>query len=300
MPDAVVTLPAATDFVFATAATSFFQAAGANSIVSSFGFMTINGTGGSLTIFDSVGHDVINEGPATEYLGSPNGGSSTIVGTAGGSDTILAGSSVIYDGASAAKSLFIGGTAASDVTAAASETVFSGTGGGAYAPGNTSFLFFGAGGSDTIAGGVTPNSVIWGNTNERLQVSGTAGFGTFVALGNNDSINASAAGGNNSFIVVNEALPAGTFSGSTTLVGTSAGGDTFGIFGEPGAPPPAHAVVIENWQASDTLFLGYSAADVATANAALAAAPAGAGASFTLSDQTTIEFIGNHPTVAAG
>jgi hypothetical protein len=260
--------------------------------------MTVNQTGGSLTIYDAIGHDVINEGPVSEYVGSPNGGVSTITAATGGSDTILAGSAVLYNGAAGAKSLFIGGTGASDVVAAASETVFGGTGGGAYAPGGTSFLFFGAGASDTISGGVTPNFVAWGNTNEKLDVTGTAGYGTFIALGNNDSINASAAGGNNTFIVVNEALPQGTFAGTTTLVGSSAGGDVFGLFGEAGAPPPAHAIVIENWQATDTLYLGYGAADVATADAALAAAPAGAGAIFTLSDQTTIQFIGTHPTTA--
>jgi hypothetical protein len=260
--------------------------------------MTIDATGGSLTIFDPVGHDMITEGPATEFVGSPSGAVSTIVATAGSSDTILAGSAVLYDGALGANSLFIGGTGASDVVAAASETVFGGTGGGAYAPGSSNFLFFGAGASDTISGGVTENSVIWGNTNEKLDVTGTAGYGTFVALGNSDSINASAAGGNNTFFVVNEAIGSGTFSGSSTLVGSSAGGDTFAIFGEPGHAPAAHAIVIENWQASDTLYLSYGSADLATADAALAAALPGGGASFTLSDQTTIQFIGAHPTTA--
>lgn len=298
-PGGTVVLPAATDYVFATAATVFDQAAGANSIVSSVGFMTINQTGGSLWVFDGIGHDVINEGPAFEYIGSPSGAASTLTASAGGSDTILAGSAVLYDGTSGGNSLFIGGTGVQTVVAAASETVFGGTGGGIYAPGGNAFLFFGAGASDTISGGITPTSVIWGNTNERLDITGTAGYGTFVALGNNDSINASTAGGHNTFIAVNEALPQGTFTGSTTLVGSNAGGDTFGIFGEPGTPPPAHAIVIENWQASDTLYLGYGASDLATADAALAAAPAGAGATFTLSDHTTVQFIGNHPTIAA-
>ena len=94
-------------------------------------------------------------------------------------------------------------------------------------------------------------------------------------------------------------MPGGTFAGNTTLVGSSAGSDTFSIFVEPGTAPPAHTITIENWQASDTLLLNSAtAADLTTANTALAGAAAGAGASFILSDQTTIAFVGNHPTSA--
>lgn len=296
--NAVVTLPAATDFVFVTAPCTLNQFAGANTIISSAGSMTVNGVGGSLTIFDAVGHDLINEAPSSVFVGSPSGATSTINAATGGSDTILAGNNVLYNGTSGANSLFIGGVGTSTVVAAASETVFSGAGGGIFAPGGASFLFFGAGGSDTLSGGAA-SPVVWGNANERLLAQGTAGFGTFIALGESDSINAQTAGGNNAFIVVNETLPSGTFAGNTTLVGSNAGGDTFGIFGEPGAPPPAHTIVIANWHANDTLFLSYGATDVATADAALAAAPPGAGAIFTLSDHTTIHFIGDHPTVAS-
>ena len=297
--NAVVTLPVATDYVFATAPATLDQFGGANTVLSSSGSLTVNAVAGAITVFDAVGHDLINGGPSTEFVGAPGSATSTINAGTGGSDTILAGNSVLYNGTAGANSLFIGGVGTSTVVAAASETVFGGTGGGIYAPGATSFLFFGAGASDTISGGVTANSLVWGNTNEKITDVGTAGFTTFIAFGNNDSINAAGAGGGNAFIVVDETLPSGTFSGNTTLVGSSAGGDTFALFGEPGTPPPAHTITIENWQASDTLFLGYSAADAANADAALAAAPAGAGATFTLSDQTTVTFLGNHPTTAS-
>jgi hypothetical protein len=132
-----------------------------------------------------------------------------------------------------------------------------------------------------------------------VTASGTAQHGVFVAYGEKDSINASMAGGGNSFIVVNQTLsvPAGTFAGNTTLVGSGAGSDTFAILHETGTAPPVHTITIQNWQVSDTMSLNdYTAADLTAANTALAGAAPGAGASFTLSDHTTIAFVGAHPT----
>jgi phospholipase/lecithinase/hemolysin len=299
-PVEVVPLGGGDSFVFATVPINIEQSAGASTIISSAGALTVAATGGSDVIFDSGGGSSINEAPSSEYVGNPANAASTITASAGGSDTIFSGGAVLYQGSAGANSLFVGGTGMATVESAASETVFAGSGGGLYQPGGTSFFLFGGGGADTISGGAA-SPTVWGNSNETLVADSTAGNGVYVAFGNNDSLDASLAGGGNTFYVVNEALtlPSGTFAGNTTLVGAAAGNDTLAVFSE-GAAPPAHTITVENWQISDTLYLGnYAAADLAAANAALAAAAAGAGASFTLSDQTTITFVATHPTAVA-
>jgi phospholipase/lecithinase/hemolysin len=298
-PDQVVILVSDNNLVFATAPIDVEQAGGANTIVSGVGALTVSGSSAETVIYDSGGASEIYEAETTEYVGNPAGAASSITAAAGGADTIFAGGALSYNGSAGANSLFVGGVGAATVVSAASETLFAGSGGGVYQPGSSGFFFFGGGGADTISGG-SASPTVWGNSNESLTASGTAAHGVFVAFGGNDSIDASTAGGDNAFIVVNEALtlPGGTFAGNTTLVGSSAGGDTLSVFSE-GTAPAAHTITVDNWQASDTLFLGnYDAADVDAAAAALAAAT-GAGASFTLSDQTTIAFIGTHPTAVA-
>ena len=97
-------------------------------------------------------------------------------------------------------------------------------------------------------------------------------------------------------------LPAsagGTFTGDSTLMGSTAGNDLFVVYID-GSSPPAHTVTIENWQASDTMFLSNLASPsqaLGTADAAAVKAfEAGSGSSLTLSDGTTIDFVGNKPT----
>jgi Ca2+-binding RTX toxin-like protein len=286
--------------VFVTVPDTIVQTGGVSTVESSAGHMTMTASAGAQIIFDAVGGDLIGEAPSSVFVGGPGGAASTITASTGGSDTIFAGGALLYNGMGGTNSLLVGGSGAATVVSAANEVVFGGTGGGVYAPGSGSFFLFGGGGSDTISGG-TASPTVWGNSNEKLIATGTAQHGVFVAFGEQDSINASAAGGGNSFVVVDQtlAVPGGTFAGNTTLVGSSAGLDTFAIFGEPGTAPPAHTITIQNWQASDTLFLGnYSATDIAAANTALGGAAVGAGASFTLSDQTTIAFVGSHPASA--
>ncbi len=295
-PGQVLTLTSGSNLVFTTTPVTIDRAGGSDIIIASAGGITVNASGGGDVIFDSGGGSKIAEAPSSEYVLAANAATSTITGAAGGSDTISALSGVNVNDQAETSLLFVGGAGVVTVAAAANATLYAGTGGGVYTPGSTGFLLFGGGGDDTIVGGVA-SPTVWGNTNERLVAEGTAPKGTFIAYGNNDTLNASTAGGDNSFIVVNEALtvPSGTFAGNTTLVGSSAGGDTFAIFRE-GSAPPAHTITIKNWQASDKFFLGnYSAGDLVVANAALALAGIGLGATFTLTDHTTITFVGNHP-----
>jgi hypothetical protein len=299
-PGQVVSPAAGDTFVFATAPILVEQAIGASTVISNAGALTVEGSGGSNVVFDGGGGSTINEAPTSEYVGNPAGATSTVTAFAGGADTIFAGGPLLDNGNAGANSLFVGGTGHVTVVSAASETVFAGSGGGVYQPGASGFFFFGGGGTDTITGGAA-SPTVWGNSGESVTADSTAANGVFVAFGSNDSIDASAAGGGDTFFVVNEALtlPGGTFSGNTTLAGSFAGHDTLGVFSE-GAAPPAHTITVEDWQASDTFYLGnYGAADLATAAAALAAAGTGGGASFTLSDQTTITFLAAHPSAVA-
>ncbi len=265
------------------------------------GKVTLNATGGSQVIYDNIGGNVINGGPATEFVGATGGASNLFTDTVGGADTVFAVSSINYQGAGAASSFFLGGTGVATVLAGTNATLFGGTGGGTYTEGAAStgsFFFWGGGASDTILGGAgSSNVTVWGNNNENTTVSqlGAATGGIYVAYGESDTLNAMNASGGNSFIVVDETLPGGTnFAGNTTLVGSNAGNDTFAFFAE--TTTTAHTITIENWQASDTLYLGgFSAAQSAAATAALKAA-GGSNATITLSDNTTIKFIGTSPT----
>ena len=118
-----------------------------------------------------------------------------------------------------------------------------------------------------------------------------------MALGDNDVINAQNAGGGTGYVAWDGANGSGgVFTGNTTLTTSSAGNDTLGLFN--GGVVADHSIVVENWQASDTLFLGgYSdAADEAAVTTALSSG--GANVSFTLSDHATVTFIGSHPSAA--
>jgi hypothetical protein len=299
-PNQTVSITGGAQEVFITVPVTVLQTGGASTLVSSAGHMTDVANAGSQLIFDVGGGSQIVEAPNSEYIGTPGGGTSTINAAIGGSDTIISGSPVLYNGTNGTNSLFVGGAGAATVVSAANEVAFVGKGGGIYAPGSGSFFFFGGGGADTVSGGAAKPS-IWGNSNETVSVFNTGAGATFVAFGEKDSINAANAGGSNTFFVVNQALPStGTFSGNTTLVGSNLGGDNFVLVSDPSAPPPAHTITIENWQASNLMFFNnYSAANIATANTALAAAGAGT-ATFTLSDNTTVAFVGAHPTNVFG
>lgn len=286
---------------------------------------TVDVTGTSDVLFDTLGSNVVLLGQLTEYVSAAGLGTSTLTSATGGADTIFALSATDYNAALAASSLFLGSnTGAVTVQAGTSATLFGGSAGGTYTEGTDStgsFGFFARFGVpnastvpavDNITGGASaPQVSVWGNSNEDITVtqagSAAAGAGgTYVAFGGTDTINAMNARGGNAFVAWNASLPASSslpnglnFTGNTTLIGSNAGSDDFAVFsaspeGLQAASP--HTIDIQNWQQSDVLFLGgYSAADVTTADTALAAAGGGA-ASFTLSDGTTIKFDTASPT----
>jgi hypothetical protein len=272
------------------------------------------------TVFDTLGSSVVQLGMESEYVSAASLGTSTLTSAAGGADTIFALSGVDYNATAATSSLFLGSnTSVVSVQAGTGATLFGGAAGGTYTEGTDSaggFFFWGhafgqsitATTSDTVIGTASsPQATVWGNNNENVTImqpgaSLASGKGNeFVAWGSADTINAMNANGGNTFIAWNASLPSGTsFTGDTTLVGSNAGNDAFVIFsakeGGLTAASAAHTITIDNWQASDLLYLsGYSSADISTAQTALTA-DAGKGGSFTLSDGTKFVFTGVSPT----
>lgn len=279
---------------------------------------TINAGGSNNVIFDFAGGNEVNLGAATEYVGGPNTTESTLISASGGNDTILASTKMLYQGTAANSSLFVGNnTQQVTVNAAANETLFGGGAGGIYNESNNSsgtFFFWGrmantpttaATVADTITGTASsPTATIWGNTNSDTFVSqsGTArayeAGNAFVAYGENDTINATDARGGNQFILWNANVNGSNFTGDTTLDMSTEGNEVIGLFAQltATAPSSAHTIVINNWTSTDLLYIGgYSAADLTTAENALKAG-GGGGVSFTLSDHTTVTFVGKSPT----
>jgi hypothetical protein len=233
------------------------------------------------------------------------GGPVSVTGNTNGADTIFAANGAVVDDGSASTGLFVGYGGQASVVSAASETIFGGPGGGYYSVGSNKFLFQAGGGtvatpeSDTITGGAAKVTV-FGSSNTDISVVGTASGGTFWGFGNNDEINASAAGGGNTFYMETQAFPNGPSSfggmttGNTTLFGSNQGGDTFVYETNPTNPGPAHTIVIENWQATDKFVFsdvdGRSAADQTALNTLASTGSA------VLPDNVTITFINAHPT----
>ena len=280
-----------------------------------------NGTGGTALIYDRAGGHDVTLGANTLFVQAAGDLGDTVTSSANGFDTVFAlGTSMDYQAQASESLLFLGGAGAVTVAAGANATLFGGTGTGDYTVGTpgtgfaNSFLFVGGGGQDTItetAGGATPT--IWGNSNEALTVQGGAGTDSvkalIVAYGTNDSINAAHTQGGDTFLVYNSVPTvgsAGTFAGNTTLVGSDQGHESFVVV-EDGSSPPAHSIEIDNWKATDTLFItdpatgigpygqGLNSADQAAVTSFLG----GSSNQFTLSDGTTIVFNGGKPTSIA-
>ncbi len=245
-------------------------------------------------------------GASGEFLGGGSVASSVFGGT--GSDTVIAGSQVLYTGGGG-NNLFVGGTGMSTVYGAANETIYSGAGGGVYSlAANSSDFVVAHGGAasssmaaDTVMlGSGTVMSVVWGNSNENMAIGAptNATGALVVAYGTNDSIalaNTTTSGVmNNEIVMWNANFGQSAFTGNTTLTGSDAGHDIFVMFGNltqfGSTAEAAHTIVINNWQSSDLLNLsaGYSAADVQTAQQAIAAG----NTQFTLADGTTVQLNG--------
>jgi hypothetical protein len=281
------------------------------------GVVTLNATpslGGTQIVFSGGGNDLINAGDNTEYVSAATG-QATYNATAGGADTIFALSSIDYTGGAANSLFFLAETGAVTVAAAGSETLFGGSGGGSYSIGATSFTYdagaLGLGGADTFTGAAGSASVgFFGASGENLTVDQAAGTkgNTFITFGENETINATNTSGKDVFQIFNTSTnpsattPAASFTGDTTLIGSSAGGEIFALSVDTTATTP-HTITISNWQSSDVIVvsnfdnIGGVQGALSTADAAAVTAfNAGGSSTLSLSDGTTIKFTGS-PTV---
>ncbi len=299
-----------------TTALSLQDSFAASVVVLSGGANTISASAGANTVYATTGNDVYFEGNAQTFFVGATGKQvavSTIFGGAG-NDTVFAQAGVNYTEGSG-NNLFSGGTqAALDAAASVSgatafhstvtattghDLLFGGTIGDQYNLGGGSEVFVGGGGADTLFGGsVAPT--IFGGSNESLKLIGT-NAGIVVASGDKDVIDASKANQGSTFFVSSVANVLNTtLVGSTATASLSGAHDSF-VIGHAAttvtASGAAHTISIENFHTGDAFFLsGYTAADGAAFKAAVATPTPSGNVSFTLSDNTTVTFVGTHPT----
>ena len=262
---------------------------------------TVNASAGISTIFGLVADDVKAIGLGRIYFVGGSGVSTVFGGAANA--TVFATGAQVFNVGSAQANVFVGGTGVSTVNA--------GTGGGSFFGGtngdNYNFgtggaqVFLGLGGADTMnGGGGTVAPVIFATGAEHMAVTAATQKVTIVSFANGGSIDTSTTGGGNDFF-------AGYgVGGNQTLIGSASGVDSTGaatsdqfVAGANSNATPA-TITIDNWHAGDVFYLtGFTAADTATMDAAIdnsLANGAKGDLSFTLGDNTTITFIGNHPT----
>ena len=270
----------------------------------------VRANSGASTVFGSGHNDVRG---SVFFVGGPNApidpsfgigvnAASTVTGGAGNT-TVFATTGDQFDEGAAQANVFVGGTATSTINAnAGGGSFFGGAHGDLYNAGTSAAqTFVGLGGADTIntaAGSVAP--LVYAENAEHMVLTGPAAT-TLVAFTHDGSVDLSGTGGSN---VVFAGYGA---SGNQTLIGSTssfdaAGNpthDTFVVGGNPNSD--AATISIDNWHGGDVLYL--SGLDATPMNSAISnnvARGGGGNLTFTLSDSTTVTFVGDHPTNFAG
>ena len=265
---------------------------------------TVNALAGLSTIF-GLGHDSVSAG-AGGVLFVGGAGVSTVVGGTANS-TVFATSGQVFDVGAAQANVFVGGTAASTINAGAGGgTFFGGIHGDSYSFGTgAAQVFLGLGGADTLNGGAgTVAPKIFAIGAEHLVFAAATRSVTVVSFAAGGSIDMSSTAGND---VVFAGYGAG---GNQTLIGSPTVADATGatthdqfvVGANPSNAPTT--VTIDDWHGGDVFYLtGFAAADTTTMDTAIGNG-LGRGAvgdlTFTLSDMTTIAFVGSHPTNFGG
>ena len=273
----------------------------------------VNAAAGASTVF-GLSDDTVNVGNGASLFFVGGAGVSSVHGDSTRNDagtgnvTLFATSAQEFDVGAAQANIFVGGSAASTVNAnAGGGAFFGGTHGDLYNSGSSqSQTFVGLGGADTInsaAGSVAP--VIYAENAEHMTVAGAAPA-TVVAFASGGSVDLSGTSGSN---VVFAGYAA---SGNQTLVGSTssfdAGGnathDTF-VFGFGYSPSGNGATTtITNWHGGDVMYLSgfpqFDNADMASAISNSLANGSAGDLSIHLSDNSTIQFVGSHPTNFSG
>jgi hypothetical protein len=229
---------------------------------------------------------------------------------------------VVVNDSAAASTLFVASpdptTGADMIAAGASAAIYGGAAGGTYTIGSTSF-FFGAG-TDSAGGTVTDtvtqtslsafgsNAIMFSNSGESLtltnalgamSVAGTSRGDVLFAAGEDTTVNANNSAGGNILLMDNQAAGAGSLpsaiTGDSTLIGGTAGNSQFVMFND-NTTEQAHTVTIQDWVSSDTFVVsnvgGVGAFLQADINAINAFNAGSSGTGFTLSDGTTVNFVG--------
>ena len=257
---------------------------------------TVNASAGLSTIFGLSADSVVGGAGSVFFVGGS--GASTILGGSTNA-TVFATTGQQFDLGSAQGNVFVGGTAASTINAhSGGGSFFGGSHGELYNFGTgAAQVFVGTGGSDTLGGGAgTVAPTIFATGAEHLTFTTGTSAVTVVSLANGGSVDLSSTGGNN--------VVFGGYGGNQTLIGAGAATagaathDTF-IVGNNASSSPT-ALTVENWHAGDVFYLtGFTAADTKTMDTAISndlATGAKGNLSFTLSDNTTVIFLANHPT----
>ena len=276
---------------YSTAGAVQFISSGVNDTVvaftSSTGSATVDASGTRSLIFG----DPVDTGT---LLVQDTGSNDTVVGGAG-SSTISAGGSNLLVGGGAGNMLFLGGAGSATVLGHAGEnqTVDGGSG---------HILYSDLGASATINGGSAAVTV-FGGASGSVTYNSSIGGVVFQALSGNETLNASGSSTGNLIAAANSLLgnPQGT--GADSLVGGS-GNDTF--FGGNGSATMTGGSgsntfaffkflgtgndVITDYTSSDSVFMtGYGS----NQGAAIASSTSsGSNTTVTLSDNTTIKFLG--------
>ena len=279
----------------------------ANVLVLHGGANTISALTGTSSVFAQAGGDVYFGGAASTYFV----GATTVVAVStvfggSGDDTVYGGTGVDYFEGGGNNTFNSGLSPDNPLTAMHStvtastghDVLFGSTAGDQFNLGQGSELFVGGGGSDTMFGG-TIMPTVFGASGENLQLIGTRGV-LALAFGDADTINASLANQGSTFFAINYPQV-----GNATLVGSLAApnqyvSDTFVVGSVTGGGGTVHTITIDNFQTGDSFYLtGYGADDQATfQNAVDTHSTQGGGLTFTLSDNTTVQFTDTHPTHA--
>ncbi len=299
---------------------------GSDTINTGTGFSTVfSGSGNSvITLNDTVGSS--SSPGALAYLGD---GHSTL-DAFGANDVVVAATNgqTIFGGADSTSTLTIAiednatssGPAGDAITAGAGTTnIFDSVGGNSIFGGSGSLVFVGGAAAttgsgvvaDSIYGGSGP-SYLFGASGDSLTFAGdTSGsVATFIAGTGNETLNAADASGRVNFFGSNDSSSSESFVGSTTgynyfqtggsatpgSAGTSGseslvGGTGTNVFGIADGGANSHITVYDFAAGNDSVnFLGETSAQVtADLNAATVTS---AGLTVTLSDNSTVTFVG--------
>ncbi len=272
----------------------------------------VKAAAGANTIFGASGDSVsVSGGASLLFVGGS--GASTVYGDnsisySGGTPnvTLFATSGQRFELGSSRQNVFVGGTSASTIDAnGGGGTFFGGSHGDLYNSGGyDDQTFVGTGGADTIAGGAgSAAPVIYAENGEKMTLTGMAAA-TVVAFTNGGQVDASRTVANNTFFAGFGG------SGNETLIGSQSSFDALGNALQDtfvvGANPNFHydnplTITIENWHAGDVFYLtGFPQYDGSDMADAIRNVAGGGALTLSLSDNTRISFVGNHPTSVSG